>query len=405
MTPRPLRSTITTLAIGMAAAVGALRPAAAADPAPWRKHVINHASPFEAAGVADFNGDGVPDVFCGDSWYAGPTWTMHRVRDVPRGTNPHYHEDFADAPLDVNGDGRIDIVTCAYFSRRIAWVEQPADPTGPWTEHVIDTPGSMETSYLLDLFGDGTPVLIPNVGGQVLLYELVPHARGEWRKHSLPQVGAGHGVGHGDVDGDGRLDLLTPLGWYAQPVDRVGEWIFHPDFQLGTASIEIIGHDVDGDGDTDVVWGMGHDYGLHWLEQTVDASGHRTWTKATIDTTFSQVHALHLADFDGDGLREIVTGKRIYAHAGEPGATDEPCVFIFGFDRPTRAWTKTTVYRGEPAPAAPLDPEKRDALRDFPPGTAGTGLRMTVHDMDGDGDPDIVTPGKSGLYWFENPRG
>ena len=91
---------------------------------------------------------------------------------MPPGTNPHYHEDFADAPLDVNGDGKIDIVTCAYFSRRISWVEQPTDPTQPWAEHTIDTPGSMETAYIVDLYGNQTPVLIPNVGGQVLLYEL-----------------------------------------------------------------------------------------------------------------------------------------------------------------------------------------------------------------------------------------
>lgn len=84
----------------------------------WKKHTVNDQSPFEAAGVADFDGGGDLDVFCGDSWYAAPHWTMHKVRDVPRGTNPHYHEDFADAPLDVNGDGRTDIVTCAYFSKK-----------------------------------------------------------------------------------------------------------------------------------------------------------------------------------------------------------------------------------------------------------------------------------------------
>ena len=49
-------------------------------------------------------------------------------------------------------------------------------------------------------------------------------------------------------------------------------------------------------------------------------------------------------------------------------------------------------------------PEERDAMKDFRPGSAGTGLQMAIHDLDGDGDLDIVAPGKSGLYWFENPR-
>ncbi|RPH76825.1 MAG: VCBS repeat-containing protein, partial [Planctomycetaceae bacterium] len=106
-----------------------------AQSARWKKHTINHQSPFEAVGVADFNGDQRLDVFSGDSWYAAPNWTRHKIRDVPRGTNPHYHEDFADSPLDVNRDGNVDIVTCAYFSQRVAWLEHPGDPTQPWTEH------------------------------------------------------------------------------------------------------------------------------------------------------------------------------------------------------------------------------------------------------------------------------
>lgn len=371
----------------------------------WKKHTINHLSPYEAAGVADFNGDGKPDVFSGDSWYAAPDWAQHKVRDIPPGPNPQYHEDFADAPLDVNGDGKIDVVTCAYFSRRIAWVEQPQDPTQPWTEHDIDLPGSMETSYLVDLYGDRTPVFLPNVGGQMLLYELVSKSpKVEWKKRILPSQGAGHGIGHGDINSDGRIDIITPQGWYEQPAERSAEWSFHQEFQLGAASIEIIGHDFDGDGDTDVVWGMGHDFGLYWLKQSIDGNGKRTWTKEEIDKTFSQVHALHLADFDGDGQQEFVTGKRVYAHAVEPGATDAPCLYLFQFDRAKQSWSRTIVYLGEPAPAAPLKAEERNALKDFRPGSAGTGLRLALHDMDSDGDIDIVAPGKSGLYWFENPQ-
>jgi hypothetical protein len=149
---------------------------------------------------------------------------------------------------------------------------------------------------------------------------------------------------------------------------------------------------------------MGHDFGLHCLKQSKDDKGNRIWTKEDIDNTFSQVHALHLGDFDGDGQLEFATGKRIYAHASEKGATDEPCVHIYKYDRSKSAWSKQIVYRGEPAPAAPLNPEQRDALKDFRRGSAGTGLQMAVTDLDRDGDLDLVAPGKSGLYWFENLR-
>ena len=376
------------------------------QPSPkWRKHSINDMSPFEAVGVADFNGDGKLDVFSGDSWYAAPSWTQHKVREVLPGTNPHYHEDFADVPLDVNQDGRIDIVTCAYFSKRVAWVEQPSDPTKPWIEHTIDTPGSMETGSLVNLYGDGTPVFFPNVGGQMVLYELVPSKeKVEWKKRLLAPEGSGHGQGTADINADGRIDILTPKGWYEQPAVRTGEWTFHADWSLGTASIEILGHDFDGDGDTDVVWGMGHEFGLYCLKQSKDADGKRAWGKEDIDTQFSQVHTLHLADFDGDGELEFVTGKRIYAHASEAGATDKPCVYTYKFDRKGSKWVKSVVYEGEPAPAAPIKIEDRDALKDFRRGSAGTGLQMAVCDMDGDGDIDLVAPGKSGLYWFENLR-
>jgi hypothetical protein len=77
---------------------------------------------------------------------------------------------------------------------------------------------------------------------------------------------------------------------------------------------------------------------------------------------------------------------------------------VFDYDRKSSKWIKTNVYLGEPAAAAPLDPEKRDALNDFRRGSAGTGLQMVTRDMDNDGDIDIVAPGKSGLYWFENLR-
>lgn len=371
----------------------------------WRKHAINDRSPFEAAGVADFDGDGHLDVFSGDSWYAGPSWTRHKVRDVPSGTNPHYREDFADQPLDVNGDGKPDIVTCAYFSRKVAWLENPGQASKPWTEHLIDRPGSMETGYLVNLGPTRNHTFLPNVGGRMMLYELtaaLPKPR--WTIRQLSPEGAGHGLGHGDVNQDGRIDIITPKGWYEQPADPDGRWPFHAEFSLGNASIEILCHDFDGDGLGDIAWGMGHGFGLHWLRQSKDAAGKRVWTRGDIDDSFSQAHTLHLGDFDGDGELEFVTGKRVYAHASEPGATEKPCLYRYRFDRKSAKWEKTIIDEGEPATEAPLDPEKRDALVDFKRGSAGTGLLLAVHDVDRDGDLDIVAPGKSGLYWFENLR-
>ena len=370
----------------------------------WKKHDINPLSPYEGCGVADFNNDGQPDIFSGDSWYEAPHWTRHQVRNVPASTqNPHYHEDFADCPLDVNGDGFTDVVTCNYFGRRVSWVENPGgDATGTWIEHEIDLPGNMETGVLVDLTGDRMPEFLPNTPRTVVWYSLESQQPVRWKKHECGEEGAGHGVGSGDLNGDGRVDILTPKGWYEQPLAADQPWVFHAEFSLNSAGIQILGHDVNNDGLTDVIWGSGHGFGLYWLRQGKDEQGSRQWTRMVIDDTFSQVHTLLLARLSGGDGAELITGKRVYAHETEAGATDAPVIYSFHYDLQQDTWVRETIFRGDPAVNAPEKAADRWALQDFPRGTAGTGLQMAAVDIDADGDLDLVCPGKSGLYLFEN---
>ncbi len=405
---RLLRSSSTLLAATMAVSGLNLTVSFGQDlsSVQWKMHTINDQSPYEACGAADFNGDGRIDVFCGDSWYEAPLWTKHKVREVPAsGPNPHYYEDFSDSPMDVNGDGRPDIVTCNYFGKKVSWVQNPGgDSRGSWKEQEIDLPGNMETGELVDLTGDGQPEFLPNPGNVVVWYELISKAPVTWKRHDCGNEGAGHGVGAGDINSDGRRDLVTPKGWYEQPAKADDAWTFHSEFQLGAAGVMIIGYDVNGDGLTDIIWGNGHGFGLQWLKQSKSASGAREWTKLNIDDTFSQVHTLLLADLDGKGEPELVTGKRVYAHEVEPGATDGSVVLYFQYDRKAEKWARSTIFQGDPALNAPNEAKDRWALKDFPKGTAGTGLQMAALDIDGDKDIDLVCPGKSGLYLFENLR-
>jgi hypothetical protein len=262
----------------------------------------------------------------------------------------------------------------------------------------------METGELVNLIGDQRPEFLPNPGNVVVFYELTSQNPVSWKRHELGKEGAGHGIGAGDLNSDGRTDVITPKGWYEQPAEPAAPWTFHPDFQLGGAGIFILGYDVDGDKLTDVIWGNGHGFGLQWLKQTPGADKSRTWNKLTIDDTFSQVHTLLLADLDGHGEPELVTGKRVYAHETEAGATDGSVVYAFQFDRATGRWNRSTIFHGDPAVNAPADAKDRWALKDFPKGSAGTGLQMSAVDIDADGDVDLVCPGKSGLYLFENLR-
>lgn len=370
----------------------------------WKKHDINPTSPFEAAGAFDVDGDGKLDIVSGDTWYQGPTFKKtFKVRDVTRvGT---YLNCFSTIPMDVNGDGKKDFITCSYFEKNVGWVENPGEAGKPWTYHPIDTPGPSEAAVAVDLTGDGMPEILPNAVNVVVWYQLeMAGPTPKWKKFDFGNAAAGHGVGTGDINRDGRLDLLTPKGWFEAPAMPASEsWTWHPDWNLGATGIQILGADINGDDLTDLVYGMGHDFGLFWVEQGKGPDGARTWTKHEIDPKIASVHTLLWADIDGDGKKDdLVTGKRVYAHEIEPGSTDGSTVAWYDYDGGSKSWKKHVIFQGEPASNPPKEGPKRDALKDFPKGTAGTGLEMTAIDIDGDGDTDLLCPGKSGLYLFEN---
>lgn len=397
---RPMRR---SLALTLAALL--LPLPARADDVKFKKHDINPKSEFESAGVLDADGDGKLDIVSGDTWYRGPDFKETApTRKVTRtGT---YLNCFSAIPMDVNGDGKSDYVTCSYFGKDVGWVENPGSTGKPWTYHEIDLPGNSEAAVAIDLTGDGKPEILPNSVNVVVFYELEKAgAEPKWKKVDLGTAAAGHGIGTGDINGDGKLDLITPKGWFEATDDRsAAGWKWHGDFNLGATGIQILGKDIDGDGLTDLVYGMGHNRNLLWVKQEKGTGGERKWSKPmVIDETISSVHTLLWADLDGDGKKdELISGKRVYAHEIEPGDVEPSQVAYYTFDRDKKAWAKHPIFQGEAAKDAPKEGAKRNAQNDFPRGTAGTGLEMTAIDIDGDGDIDLVCPGKSGLYLFEN---
>lgn len=347
----------------------------------WKKHIINAESRFEAAGIGDINNDGKKDIVCGEYWYEAPSWTPHKIAEIEE--QHDYFNDFANELQDVDGDGDLDIVSCTWFSKEIYWRENPGDKEGLWPRHSVDTPGNMETGYCVDINGDGRDDFFPNISSELAWYtkrdpsDSPPH----WTKCSLGKNGAGHGGGIGDLNGDGVFDIITPTGWHEGKKNGTEmSWTWHPEFQLGVASIPVLAHDVNQDGLNDIVWGMGHDYGVYWLEQKKE-DGKRTWEKHLIDKSWSQAHYIWLSDLNADGKTELITGKRYHAHNGkDPGGNDPLCIYVYSYDKNNKEWNRHTVDAGT---------------------KAGFGLNAAIDDIDNDGDQDLVCPGKSGLYLFE----
>jgi dienelactone hydrolase len=372
---------------------------------------LNAASAFPSCAVFDVNRDGKADIVCGGFWYEAPTWQRHFLRDVE--VIGGRYDDYSNLPLDVNGDGWIDLVSANYRSRKLYWIEHPGKSLGAWTPHIVDTPGPMETARLFDIDGDGRLDVVPNGVEFAAWWEVASDspakadkldtkkeepAKGakpapRWIRHDLPKELGAHGVGFGDINGDGRADLVSPRGWLEAPADRrAGRWVWHADFELHRdGSIPLLVLDVDGDGDNDLVWGRGHNLGLYWLEQAhrpgprskgTENKTERSWSKHAIDTSWSQPHSLLVADLDKDGRQEVIAGKRYLGHDGrDPGEYDPLGIYAYTFQRDTRTWRRQAISVG---------------------GNAAFGLDPKASDVDGDGDVDVVAADRSGLFWFEN---
>jgi hypothetical protein len=502
----------------------------------WKKIVVDRTFRSEGVAVADVNKDGKNDIIVGDVWYEAPDWKMHVLRKERKFDPLNYSDSFACFAEDFNGDGWPDVIVLPFPGARCFWYENPQKEPGPWKEHLLATSACNETPMYVDLLGTGKRVLVmgwqpegKEDQGQMCYFMPGKDPTQLWEKHAISEPSQpgkeipgtrrfSHGLGAGDINGDGKLDVIVPQGWWEQPAKLDGQpWMFHP-ANLGPACADMYAHDVDGDGKADVLSSSAHDYGFWWYQQkpgqpspaflqrelfsppgplavlpkehqlskeevalygavnkvrleqkrapwridprlsqearaqaaylargvsetspkaaypgkvlagrfavenqqsleqlaallVPDSEQNRAlahpgfeiglgYAKGSKDDAYytllvgdsgrfslpSQTHALCFVDINGDGRKDLVTGRRWWAHGprGDAGPNDPAYLYWFEAKRDSSGFTTFVPHR--------IDDD------------SGIGTQFTVVDLDGDGIPDVVISNKRGVYAFLQVR-
>jgi hypothetical protein len=372
----------------------------------------------EGANFADLNNDGINDIISGPWWWEGPRFDKRHefypatatfqlklgpmtTVTVPGyegtlGVENKYSNNFFVWTYDFNKDGWRDILVVGFPGTDTSWFENPKGKEVHWTRHRIFEQTDNESPIFADMTGDGVPELVCITKGRYGYAQMdARNPAVPWTFHPIsPDNKYGnftHGLGVGDLNGDGRFDLLEKDGWWEQPPSLAGDpvWRFHKQ-PMGSGGAQMLVEDVNGDGLNDVITSLAaHGYGLAWYEQYRDGGEirfreHIFVNKVPADSPYgvkvSEIHALALADMDGDGLRDIVTGKRFWSHGrtGDPDRNDAAVLYWF------------RLVRG-PGNQVDFVPYLIDDK-------SGVGTQVVAGDVNGDGLPDVVVGNKRGTF-------
>ena len=365
----------------------------------WESQQLHDQFFAEGASFGDIDGDGRGDLVSGPYWWKGPSFSkrFEIYEPEPFGIRT-YSDNFFSHIHDIDGDGDQDVLVFGFPGKEGRLYLNPGDPEkdGHWKMNVVADLISHESPAFVDVIPGGLPEIVCSRGRAFGYFEAGDDPSRAWDWKVVSEVGEsavkfGHGLGTGDLDGDGDLDIIDRFSWWENPGRATNQlwtkraWVEEP-YERGGAQIHV--HDVDGDGMNDIVTSLnGHGYGLAWFRQVEEKTGelrferHDIMGSASVQNpygiAFSQLHAVALRDIDGDGLKDIVTGKRWYAHHGKDiGGNQEAVLYWF---RCVRAGGETSFV-----------PRQID-------NNSGVGVDVLVADLNGDSKLDVVSANKKGV--------
>jgi hypothetical protein len=413
---------------------------------PWKKQTVQSGLSAEGTATGDFDGDGKDEIVSGPYWFSAPPggafsgelWKTHSLA-------PDYREYCRAAVIDVNGDGRPDVILVEdeYPDGRLAWFENRLEegPETPWTEHPIEAP--LNFCHTLRAWHDAKTKQVQvlacemNEGGweapynwNARLIRYTPMEKGKsWHSEILYRGEGTHEAVYTDLDGSGTpaifghsAQILTKqnrvyTGWVQMFRPRTTAPVFSQykhtfvDRQKPYTGIDIHAADVDGDGKSDIVCGAWWYKNPGWERHTIPGIG--------------QIVAAY--DVDKDGRTELIGIK------AKPGKNDfynaltSELVWLKPTDLSRDLWEEHVIGTGDGdwphgVTIAPLLPGGRAAMvcgyhdgknppqlfevpddpkQPWPKRVIADihyGEQMIPYDFDGDGKLDIV----AGPYWLEN---